>query len=535
MKRIEKGILFLSCLLSVVCVLNCSGNTDAPEPPVREVVVKISADTTVIKANGVDAVSFAVTADDEKVVSDVFIIRKGASNETDTLKGSNFSTKEAGKYTFYASYKGKTSNEISIDAAVIVVLLQADKNTIKANDKDAVQFTITVDGQDVTSAAAITREGEPDVVLDQVSFATKNPSTYKFYATYEGIKSNEVSIEATEIEYLLTVDKSSVKADGSEEAVFQVILDGADITSAATIYQRMDDVETVLDAPVFFTDNYGMYTFYAVYDGEKTKEIEVNATYVNIQFVMHHLIMEFTSTTCPNCVHVEPIIREVQNLMTDRLHRLALHMGGKHCFSSLEGVMGQVANSLSSDSLFPSMTINLRYDEGLKPTQTPTRISQALEKSERDRSRVSETGIAVESKVNGTDIDFTVKVKSIKTDNYGFFAFIVEDGVVHSQLYPDPSAEAGYSTVLNYVNNDVVTYSLSGDPLRGISLGQVARGRETIRKYTIRTSEHNAKRTVNLSKCRIVGYTVRPNGVIDNVVNCPVNGSVLYPYVREVL
>jgi hypothetical protein len=53
-----------------------------------------------------------------------------------------------------------------------------------------------------------------------------------------------------------------------------------------------------------------------------------------------------------------------------------------------------------------------------------------------------------------------------------------------------------------------------------------------VAKFTIHV-DRLAIRTVNLAKCRIIGYTIRPNGVIDNVVSCPVYGSVHYRYAEE--
>jgi hypothetical protein len=530
MNQTGKGIILSLCVLSAVCIWNCSEGGNEPEPkPELPVAVKISADKTVLKANGTDSVVFTVTANDAKVVTDAFIIRKKETNETDTVNGSNFATREAGTYIFYASYKGNTSDEISIEATAVVVLLKADRDTIKANDRDVVQFTVTADEQNVTSSAVVTLAGEQETVLDGVSFSAKEPSIYTFYAIYDGAKSNEIRIQATEVQYLLTVDRTSVIADASEEATFTVTVDGKDVTPAAAIYQKYDETETALEAPVFFTENSGTYTFHAVYEGKKTNEVVVNAEYVDRQFFMQHVVMDFTSTICPNCPRVEATVREVQDKLPGQVHRIALHMGGKHCDSGLSGVMGPVANNLSTDDYFPSVKVNLKYDEYLSATTMPSRISRAIDNSKRDRGGVSETGIAIESSVNGTDIDFTVRIKSIKTDVYSFFAFIVEDGITYSQQIPDLASEAGFATVRNYVHNDIATYSLDSDPLQGVSLGPVLKGKETVKNFTIHARE-GTKRVVNLSKCRIIGYTIRPNGVIDNVVNCPIYGSVRYRY-----
>ncbi|MDR2119978.1 MAG: Omp28-related outer membrane protein [Tannerella sp.] len=533
MKQTGKRLILLPYVLAALCIWSCSDDDKtAPSPePEKPVVVKISANKTSIKANGRDSTVFTVTANDVEVVSDVFIIRKKETNGTDTVAGNHFAADEAGTYKFYASYGGVTSAEISIDAIAVVVALQADRETIKANGKDAARFTVTADGLDVTPSAVITLTGAQEAVLDRVSFSAKAPSTYTFYATYDGVKSNEIRIEATELPFLLAADRTSVTADASEKATFTVTLDEEDVTSDAVIFQKYDGTETALDASVFFTENYGTYTFYAAYDGKKSNEVEISAAYVDKQFLMQHVVMDFTSTICPNCPRVESAIREVQkNTPGQAVHRIALHMGGKHCDSNLSGAMGTIANNLSSDVYFPSSKINLKYDEKLTATTTISRISKSIENSVKDRNGASGTGIAIESSVNGTDIHFTVKIKGAETGNYRFFAFIVEDGITYSQQVPDPASETGFTVVRDYVHNDIATCSIGNDPLSGTDLGQVVRGKETVKKFTVRTSEFNTKRTVNLSKCRITAYTIRPNGVIDNVASCPVNGSIHYRY-----
>ncbi|MDR0756327.1 MAG: hypothetical protein LBF85_00580, partial [Tannerella sp.] len=419
MKQIEKGVTLLLCaiLLSAICMWSCSddsgeSNTEPPETPP---VVKLSANRTALKANGIDAVVFAVTVNGEDAGAEALVICRNGANATDTVRGNSFSTREAGTYSFYANYKGRVSDEISIDAAAVVVALKADRDTIKANDRDVVRFTVVADEADVTPSAVVTLAGAQDSVLNGASFSAKEPSTYTFYATYEGTKSNGIRIEATEVQYLLTADRTSVLADASGEVRFTVTVDGEDVTSDAAIFQRYEGMETALDAPAFSTENYGTYTFYAVYGGKKTGEVAVDAVYVDRPFLMEHVIMDFTSTICPNCPRMEAAIRKVQSDKSPETeHRIALHMGGKHCDSELSGTMGPVANLLSSDDYFPSVKINLKYVEYLSATTTPNRIVKSINSSKKDRGNVSETGIAIESTVNGTDINFTVKVKSVK-------------------------------------------------------------------------------------------------------------------------
>jgi hypothetical protein len=535
MKRIEKGIISMLCMVLALCVWNCSDDKPDPTPPTPPepaITVNLSADKTTIKANGADSVAFAVTDGDGAALAGAVIVCTVEADKTDTISGLKFSTREAGTYAFHAVYKGTKSGEISIDAAAITVVLKADKATVKANGRDAVQFTILADGSDVTASAVVTMEAEgaPTTVLDGLAFATREPSVYTFYATFDGSKSDTVRIEALPVIYLLTVDKPSIAADARDAATFRVTVDDVDVSYLAAIVQTSVDTgeETTLRLPSFATDEYGQYRFQALYDGEKTNEIVVDATYAGLAFQMQYMVMDFTSTTCPNCTRMASIIDEVEAGMPGRLYRVAAHMGGLFCTSDLSGAMGQIANGLSNDTYFPSATVELRYEEYQSATNTAIRLRAAINKATLARGSASETGIAIESNVNGADIEMTVKVKSVRTDNYRFFAFIVEDGIPYNQLI---TSDGGYETVVNYVHKDVMTYPLSADdPRQGLDFGRVTKGKSTVRTFTVHTDGFNTKRTVNLSKCRIIAYTLRANGIIDNVVNCPVNGSIPYRY-----
>lgn len=74
----------------------------------------------------------------------------------------------------------------------------------------------------------------------------------------------------------MTVDKSIIKADGIEQAKFSVTIDGSEIKKTVTIFPKGDSI--ALQGMSFSTEQAGSYTFYAMYDEQKSNEISVEAT-----------------------------------------------------------------------------------------------------------------------------------------------------------------------------------------------------------------------------------------------------------------
>ncbi|MDR3261641.1 MAG: Omp28-related outer membrane protein [Tannerella sp.] len=491
-----------------------------------EMAVVITADRTAIKANDKDRTTFTVTADDQDVTAQATVILAEGETET-TLDKASFSTKTAGAYTFHALYDGQKSNEITVEATEVALVITVDRAEIKANDKDMATFTVTADGQDVTAlATVILAEGETETALEQASFSTGTAGAYTFYAVYDEQKSNEISINASDVNVMLTVDKPSIRADGKTKATFTVTADGEDITSSASIFIKGDDWVEMFEGTTFSTDEPGVYRFYATCDDGVSEEIQIEATFVKLTFLKQYLIMQFSGTVCQNCPLMTQAIQSVQEEYAGRMiHTICLHLYGKHCHSTLAGAIYQTANALSSDIYFPSTLVDLRDEVPLYPTTTPRELMKALDYS---AATPAETGIAIRSQVNGSSIDFTVKIKTTQTDNYYFYAFVVEDRIKHRQALPDGTWDT------DYIHDNVATYLIAeGDPKTGVNMGVIESGREVAGAFSIETADFDAKRTVDLSNCRIVGYTLKKIDdvyYIDNVVNVPVNGSAGYVY-----
>lgn len=533
MKQIQKISLLLSIFISTV-IFSCSDSND-PDPSPAPPVVKITTDKSIIKADGIDQVSFTVTADGNEIKTPVSILLK---EDSVTLDKMSFTTEKAGFYTFYAIYEGEKSNEINIEATEAGVMLTVDKTIIKANNKDIATFSITIDGKDITSAATITLLGTTDSILEGTTFATQQANTYKFYATYDNKKSNEISIEASTIALILSVDKKTLNIDMAEKATFNVVADGNDITNESEII-LVEEPELPLTTNIFEANHVRDYTFYAKYDGFTSNQITINVVYKKMDFLQRFAFFQATSTACRNCVIMRNLIAQVSSQDPKRYETIGLHLRGKYCTSGLSGdpTLYGVAERFA-DMGDPIYTPPLTVVELHHPVQlwnpnsfTIEDLNKCVAFSKSARGGSSNSGIAIESSINGTNIEFTVDVRSNTTNQYRFFAYVVEDKIIHPQITGKDEWDEKYE------HNNVATYMLENvDPFQGIEFGEVARGQEQHKTFTIDMSHFNPKRTVNINNCRIVAYTLRMMNDkyrIDNIVSCPVNGSVNFQYETE--
>mgnify|MGYP000450043920 CR=1 FL=1 len=111
----------------------------------------LSASKSEITADGTDKVTFTVKYGEEDVTANASIA-DAATGEA--LSGSEFATETAGSYEFVASYDGKESNKVKVDAtAVSGLVLSVDKESIVNDGEDTATFTVTFDGNDVTAQA----------------------------------------------------------------------------------------------------------------------------------------------------------------------------------------------------------------------------------------------------------------------------------------------------------------------------------------------------------------------------------------------
>ncbi len=168
----------------------------AVETPVVPEVV-LTADKTTIKADGEDAVTFTVKVDGEAVSKDFEIIDVANGK---ALESAQFTTTVAGEYKFKAKVGDYESEEVTVTSTAPatepepMVVLSADKTTIKADGVDAVTFTVEYENIITEDMPVIINLMDNSEVYG--SFTTTKAGTYQFKAIKGGVESNIVTITA---------------------------------------------------------------------------------------------------------------------------------------------------------------------------------------------------------------------------------------------------------------------------------------------------------------------------------------------------
>ena len=172
----------------------------------NEVVVKanalkkeivLSADKTEIVGDNTDIVTFTVTVDgeDKTAESTITIVNYGAA-----LEGNTFATDVAGEFIFQARYDGENSNQVIVKATGVETPVQknltltASAIRIKADGTETVTFKAMYGEDDVTATCAI--QTTAGLSVEGGVFSTTEAGTYNFYALYDNVRSNTVSVDA---------------------------------------------------------------------------------------------------------------------------------------------------------------------------------------------------------------------------------------------------------------------------------------------------------------------------------------------------
>ena len=273
-----KKLFNLFAILSLAVGFTACEESTTPDEPAKEYTVALSANKSEILADGVESVSFEITVDGVVTTEGVQVI---CLNDNSVLDGF-FTATTAGEYRFKALYKGFTSNEVKVLAtnpAGPTVVLAADKDAITADNADTVTFTVTVDGEDKTSEAAIIVVNY-GTALEGNTFTSDVAGEFVFEANFEDTKSNQIIVTATAVEtpvqksLTIKASKLRIKADGTESVTFTVMYGEEDVTSTCEIKTTAGDV---IEGGVFTTTEAGTYNFYALYDNVRSNTVSVDA------------------------------------------------------------------------------------------------------------------------------------------------------------------------------------------------------------------------------------------------------------------
>ena len=187
--------------------------------------------------------------------------------------------------------------EINIDNLPETLKLTVNSIVIEANGTDVATFSV-VDSNDVEVTDAVICFADTNEALKGNTFKTKYAGEYKFYAKRENEKSNTITVTATKVaetpdtpdtpenpggetpedpakkQIVLSVSQSSITANGIDRVVFTLKVDGKS-TANFDVYNAANNSK--LSGNEFSTSTAGDYTFYAIYEGEKSNSVKVTA------------------------------------------------------------------------------------------------------------------------------------------------------------------------------------------------------------------------------------------------------------------
>lgn len=488
----------------------------------RPTVLVLSADMTLLKANGKNSVTFSVTADGENVTGDAEFFYQNGDTEV-VLKNNTFTTEKVGLYEFHCRYKEQVSNAITITATPFVLTLTSDKTTIKTGEE--VTFTaISDDMTDVSSSIAlhVTCNGKEDI-FDSNTFTPSSFGSYSIYATFEERISNVIEIEVIPASVTISVDKNILKSTGIDAATFSVLADGIQVNDAE-IYMRGEPKDTKLTEYQFSTYLQGAYSFYAQYAGIQSEDIGITVHLAN--FYKQSCAMEVVATWCGYSPQMISAFHQVKEQYSDRIHIISLHRSNSGLGST--DVDAEDFLEYFNWSGVPFGILDL--------SNTLPRSAEKIRELSISMKQLhpATSGIAIVSEKTDNSINVKLKVKVNETDEYRLYAFIVEDNVVKRQtIYINGSKD---NTVWddNYVNHAVATYTMPGyKPYAGKPLGVIQNGEEVTGSFSIPLGKTVTDRAINYSNCRVVAYTLKKSGdqyYINNTATCQINGSVDYKY-----
>lgn len=384
--------------------------------------------------------------------------------------------------------------------------LSADRETIAADGKDVVTFTVIYEGETVDAAVIISGT---TTVADNCFF-TRKAGEYRFTATYNGMMSNEVTITATFAHLLdLIPDKTEIYADGTDEVNFTVEFDGEDVTANAMVCM----VDAVcLTTPLFATETVGKYHFYATYEfeGEAYKSNEVAITANPLDMTKNVAFFTWTATWCEPCYMQKGYMKNLVDDYGDHVVQVNFHTSIVYDAIGVPPSVAQTEYELFFEGRFevdgyPSTVVEL--DEQLVPGHVP---SEALLRKTYDKYIVNspKAGIEVTSSISGDKVNATITVSAReRAGQYSVGVILVEDHIA--------AAQSGYGEGYDHTN----VARQMGTPLFGVDIGTVEAGQSAEKTFSMDVlPEYNPE---NLS---IVVYTLYYGVYIDNAIKVPVNG-----------
>lgn len=412
-------------------------------------------------------------------------------------------------------------------------------------------FIGTIAGVAQNYIRIINGDTERVVNLATIDSLTIRPANY--YVTDEptpgpsnpGTEGEFVNCVASSSGLVVMANYHFIKASQNAEVKFAVRdQNGADVTSAATIYLVEGETNTALSGNTFVCENAGTYNFIVTYNTKNTKDAPLTVTAVNnipeveadsnpasTDFLRNALIVQGTGVACQYCPNALEALSGffANNAYADQAYLMALHT-----FTSGDPLYSEAAQTLSTRAgitNYPTLKINFdnsMYKSGVSSTEFSNFLNTNIPNI---CSKTAETAIAVSTtydEATGT-ISVAAKVKCDNPNTYKVSVVLVQDNVFYPQtgttntkFYTHeagvkdiaPATGAGYA-----LNNGAHTVS-------GASYDFCCE----FNKDALYAKGTGAFALDVLRDARVLVYVQANGQLVDNVVSCGMNQKVGFTY-----
>lgn len=458
----------------------------------------------------------------------------------------------------------------------------ASATTIYADGKDAVSFSVTLDGVPVVAAEVEAYDATNDnvVAMENLTFSTTTPGVYEFYFKHGENKSNNVEITAVDAKFSkldlsdvegqegLSVMATSTVFQRGEESVFIIVrkdgkvvndankikfyLSGSTEEITDTDFQMVDYVDANDDLytlPQYTPAQTGVRDIWLSYGSANTKNKPVRITAVdfaipsraidtdpeNTSFTSRVLVNQFTGTGCPNCPYWSSALKD---LKADEQYKDAFVLAAAHTFnddSNQTGVDKVALNSPYANmpsvfgvNTYPTIILNMSHSFG----NNGRAANKESLKNFIDNTKLSApaAGISARSNIEGSTVIARATVKAAKAGEYRVGAWLVED-----DLY---APQNNTSNIFDYdfdYHEAVIRIADSnhdsGGQLRyrGHTLGELAEGQVVDYVFTMELKSH-----WRAENCRLVFFVTGGEQfhVVNAIETTSLNSSVEFSYTK---
>ncbi len=291
--------------------------------------------------------------------------------------------------------------------------------------------------------------------------------------------------------------------------------EGKNITKASTI----KNVQTgaIVSSAAWTASAAGEYTFVATYKNEgQSNKVTITATEdpnSEKSIFRHVMVHDFTATWCSNCPAVVKTLKNYESQDPGRLVVVSV-CGDGNC-----GLANPAGAQMFQDWKIASMpTVLFNYDrktQGLTPAGLMGQVNSAI------KDYPALCNLKATSSVTGNKAKIDVTVKFEQEGDFKIVCCLVEDKVYTAGTSPDGK----YDHVLQSFQTERY-----GNVIEGVAVGE--------KTLSFEADLHSG---AELEKCAFVVYVLHDEGeevdgawyekfIVNNAINCPINGSVDYQY-----